>query len=81
MQIDYLAEQLKLTDRYIKMDGAHHFTYLQECKPFGYYLLMAVERGGQVLCKSEENQSRRSYHQDTTSVIVNFLANQGILAQ
>ncbi|MEM8533113.1 MAG: alpha/beta fold hydrolase [Chloroflexota bacterium] len=79
LQVDSLAEELTLEEQYVEMPGAYHFTYLPECKVLGFYVLMAVEEGGELLCWREDGQSRADYHDITTLEIVNFLQAQEIL--
>ncbi len=79
LKVDYLAEQAQLNDNYVEMSGAYHFTYLPECKPIGFYLLMVVEEDGEMLCWPEENKTRAEFHQETTGLITTFLRAEAIL--
>lgn len=79
LQVDYLAEELALGENYVEMPGAYHFTYLPECKVLGFYVLMAVEDDGELLCWPEDGQSRADYHGATTEKIVNFLRTEDII--
>lgn len=79
LQVHRVAEQLAPEDDFIELAGAHHFTFLQACKPAGYYLLMVVERGGEVLCEREEGGTRAEFHGEAADHIINFLQKNGIL--
>ena len=79
IHVDELAIQAKLTENYVEMPGAFHFTYLPECKPIGYYLLHVVEKDGELLCHSEVGKTRADFHAETADLIINFLKAESIL--
>ncbi len=79
LKVDFLAAQANLNDSYINMSGAHHFTYLPECKPIGFYLLKVVERDGELLCWPEETKTRAEFHDITSAEIIKFLHSENIL--
>ena len=79
LQVSYLAEQLAPEHDLIELAGAQHFTFLPECKAAGYYLLMVVERGGEVLCKRERGETRAEYHSEVATQVIDFLQMNGVL--
>jgi len=79
LQVSYLAEQLGDEQTFTELAGAQHFTFLPECKTAGIYILMVMERGGQVLCQKEAGKARADYHSETSDHIINFLQKNGIL--
>jgi predicted dienelactone hydrolase len=78
-QVSYLAEQLAPDQDFIKLAGSQHFTFLAECKPLGYYMLMVVEKGAEALCKRESVSTRSEFHDLAASAIIKFLEAKAIL--
>ncbi|MEM7803091.1 MAG: hypothetical protein AAF633_28130, partial [Chloroflexota bacterium] len=79
LQGGFLGEALiKNGHHYVSMDSAHHFSYLQACKPIGWYLLGMVEEDGHFLCSSEDGIGRAEIHDQTSHLIIEFLTKNGI---
>lgn len=79
ISVESLATDLELHDDYIELADAHHFTFLPECKPLGYYLLMIFETDGELLCWPEEGSQRADLQASTQQLVIDFLQMQQIL--
>jgi len=79
LQVASLAEQLPPQSQFVEIEGAHHFSFLPLCKPFGYYILDLVEEQAELLCAPEKTISRDSIHSKSVDQIAQFLKAQGVL--
>lgn len=78
LHVAKLAKELAPTHEFVELEGAQHFTFLPECKAAGYYVLMVLERGGELLCRKEEKKARAEYHNETAKIVIDFLKEKQI---
>lgn len=79
LQVATLAQQLPSQSEFVEIEGAHHFSFLPVCKPFGYRILDLVEDEAELLCAPETDLSRESVHTEAFERIAAFFEAQGIL--
>jgi len=79
LQIASLAQELPPQGEFVEIEGAHHFSFLPLCKPFGYYILDLVEEQAELLCAPEKTISRGDIHAQSTKQIAQFLKAKGVL--
>ncbi|MCO6188343.1 alpha/beta fold hydrolase [Rhizobium sp. L1K21] len=70
----YLAENLpKASSTYIDIPDAMHFSFMQLCKPGASALLDAEVPGDGIICRDGGTRSRAEIHDETASLITEFL--------
>lgn len=74
MESGYLAGQLSLPkEQYIKIDGATHFSFMQECKVGAVKLIAEKEPGDEIVCQDGINKSRALIHNEIGVEVSKFL--------
>lgn len=80
LQIGALAEELGTPSQVYWQSGAHHFSFLPSCKPFGATLIGLFEAGAEIICSDEmEGMTRNQVHRQTSAEIISFLQSTSIL--
>ena len=70
----YLAAGLPASrSRYLQLDDASHFSFMQQCKPGGEALIEESSPGDGVICHDGAGRSRQAIHQQVAQLITEFL--------
>ena len=71
----YLAAGLPASSsRYLKLDDASHFSFMQQCKAGGEALIEESSPGDGIICHDGAGRSRQAIHQQVAQLIAEFLA-------
>ncbi|NWA43218.1 alpha/beta fold hydrolase [Pseudomonas reactans] len=71
----YLAAGLPASSsRYMNLNDASHFSFMQQCKPGGEALIEEGAPGDGIICHDGAGRSRQVIHQQVAQLIAEFLA-------
>lgn len=83
LQVDFLREQLSSSKaqgiKNLNFEGAHHFSFIQRCKPYANYIMGFLEKGAEVLCAAEKGTDRKTIHSNVVDEVVMFFKDNAIL--
>jgi predicted dienelactone hydrolase len=67
-----VLRHLSATTEYLEVEGAHHFSFMQRCRPGGAKLL--EEDGEAIVCLEPGQRRRAAIHDEVVTAVVGFLA-------